>query len=291
MFTRFCFLMAATGFAVIVLLVAIDAVSEQAGGPILEVAASYPGANAQVVAETLAAPVEQQINGVEGMVRIVSTSGPNGKYAALIYFKPNTDPEIARVLVENRVSLAAPVLPDAVQKNQVSVKLWKTEPKPNEVAIAVIDRQVRGWEELQRAASAAMKRLEADGAIMNPQMFPRDEKRVSVEPDRAKCLALGVPVADVSKAAQAAGTTAKIEDLRNLMVRDKISLKEVATIKEVTEPSAIYQVNLHLAIRIIGAPPAGKSVAASAARCVALAEDEINRFESGAFTVENLSEK
>jgi multidrug efflux pump len=90
--------------------------------PTVEVSASYPGANAQVVADTVAAPIEQQVNGVEGMMYMSSQCSNDGSYALTITFKPGTDLNIAQVLVQNRESLAEPILPDLVKRRGISVK-------------------------------------------------------------------------------------------------------------------------------------------------------------------------
>src|SRR5207248_4379121 len=90
--------------------------------PTVEVSASYPGANAEVVADTVAAPIEQQVNGVEGMMYMSSQCTNDGTYALTITFKLGTDLNIAQVLVQNRVSLAQPILPNLVQRRGISVK-------------------------------------------------------------------------------------------------------------------------------------------------------------------------
>src|SRR5436853_6344223 len=90
--------------------------------PTVEVAASYPGANAQVVADTVAAPIEQQVNGVEGMMYMSSQCTNDGSYSLTVTFKVGTDLNIAQVLVQIRVSLAQPVLPDLVKRRGIQVK-------------------------------------------------------------------------------------------------------------------------------------------------------------------------
>ncbi len=90
-------------------------------GPVLVVRADYPGANCRLVADTIAAPIEQQVEGTEGLVRLWSRSGNDGTYTLRAVFKPGVDPNIAQVLVQNRVALAMPVLPMEVNKTGVRV--------------------------------------------------------------------------------------------------------------------------------------------------------------------------
>ncbi|WP_213979712.1 multidrug efflux RND transporter permease subunit [Sphingomonas sp. dw_22] len=84
--------------------------------PTVTVTASYPGANAQTVAETVAAPVEQAINGVDDMLYQSSQSTGDGKLTITVTFKVGTDPDKAQVLVQNRVATALPRLPEEVQR-------------------------------------------------------------------------------------------------------------------------------------------------------------------------------
>ena len=90
--------------------------------PTVEVSAVYPGANAQVVADTVAAPIEQQVNGVERMLYMSSQSTNDGNYTLTITFEIGTDVNLAQVLVQNRVALAQPQLPPQVQLEGVNTK-------------------------------------------------------------------------------------------------------------------------------------------------------------------------
>ena len=90
--------------------------------PTVQVTASYPGANAQVVADTVAAPIEQQVVGVEGMLYMSSQSNNDGSYTLDVTFELGTDVNMAQVLVQNRVAIAEPTLPDVVRAIGVTVK-------------------------------------------------------------------------------------------------------------------------------------------------------------------------
>jgi hydrophobe/amphiphile efflux-1 (HAE1) family protein len=90
--------------------------------PTVLVTASYPGANAKTVNDTVAAPIEQQVSGVENMLYMSSKCTNDGAYQLTITFKLGTDSDMAQVLVQNRVSLAQPVIPDLVQRQGINVK-------------------------------------------------------------------------------------------------------------------------------------------------------------------------
>jgi multidrug efflux pump subunit AcrB len=90
--------------------------------PTVEVTAYYPGANAQVVADTVAAPIEQQVNGVENMMYMSSQCTNDGMYTLTVTFKHGVDLNMAQVLVQNREALAEPILPELVKRRGVSVK-------------------------------------------------------------------------------------------------------------------------------------------------------------------------
>lgn len=100
--------------------------------PTVQVSASYPGADAQTVADTVATPIEQQVNGVEGMIYMSSNTSSTGLYTLTVTFAVGTDPNIAQVNVQNRVALATPQLPSAVTRLGVNVRAQQ----PNFLLIA-----------------------------------------------------------------------------------------------------------------------------------------------------------
>ena len=90
--------------------------------PTVQVNAVYPGANAETVAQTVGIPIEQQVNGVEGMMYMSSTSSASGAYSLTVTFEVGTDIDMATVMVQNRVSVALNSLPEAVKQQGVTVQ-------------------------------------------------------------------------------------------------------------------------------------------------------------------------
>jgi hydrophobe/amphiphile efflux-1 (HAE1) family protein len=95
--------------------------------PTVQVTAFYPGANAQVVSETVAAPIEQEVNGVENMIYMSSVSADDGSYTLTVTFEIGVDIDMATVLVQNRVAIATPKLPEDVRRQGVTTKKQSTQ--------------------------------------------------------------------------------------------------------------------------------------------------------------------
>src|ERR1700757_2862211 len=94
--------------------------------PTVSVTTRYPGASAKTVMETIALPIEQQVNGVQGMLYMQSTSASDGTYSLIVTFAIGTDLNFAQVLVQNRVASAMAALPQAGQAEGVVVQQKST---------------------------------------------------------------------------------------------------------------------------------------------------------------------
>jgi multidrug efflux pump subunit AcrB len=244
----------------------------------------------------IAAPIEQQINGVEGMARIESESRGDGSYVAYVRFRSGADPNLAMVQVQNRVALAQPILPAAVQKAGVTVKVAAAESgEKRRAAIALVDRDNHSREILRDASAAVLKRLSAERSMAAPQAFPGpDGKQLRIQINRAKCAEYGIAVGDIEQAAQSASGDTNIETLKTRPVTstkgDAITLGMVATIELVDGPSGVYRVDLYPAVRIAGSPPEGKTAESAASQSAELADKELkSQNNPSGITVMNLT--
>ena len=115
--------------------------------PVVRISASYPGADAQTVTQAVATPIEQEINGVPGMLYMESSSSNSGSFNAAVTFDISTDPDLAAVDIQNRVKKAEARLPAEVVKNGISVEkesagklltitLLSSDPKYDEVYLS-----------------------------------------------------------------------------------------------------------------------------------------------------------
>jgi multidrug efflux pump len=167
----------------------------------ITVTAYYPGADSKTLADAVAAPIEAQINGVDDLLYMSSTSSSTGMLTITVYFALDTDPDIAQVQVQNRVNLAAPQLPSAVTQQGVSVqkksasimmligvyspdKRYSPQYIANYANVYVLD---------------ALKRVPGAGqaAVLGT---PDQAMRVWMNPDRMA--SLGITTSDIQKAVQ-----------------------------------------------------------------------------------------
>ena len=163
------------------------------------VTTTYPGADAKTVGDSVAAPIEAQINGVDNMLYMTSTSSNNGMMTITVYFTLETDPDIAQVQVQNRVNLAMPQLPNSVKQYGVSVQKKSTSTL---MIIAVYDKEGRYSQDYVTNYTNiyvldAIKRVEGAGQA---QIFgvPDQAMRIWMNPDRMA--SLGITTTDIQQA-------------------------------------------------------------------------------------------
>ena len=165
----------------------------------IQVTTTYPGADSKTVGDSVAAPIEAQINGVDNMLYMTSTSSSTGKLTITVYFTLDTDPDIAQVQVQNRVNLALPQLPEAVTQYGVSVQKKSSSTL---MIIAVTSKDGRySPEYVANYANVyvldAIKRVNGAGQA---QIFgvPDQAMRIWTNPDRMA--SLGVTTSDIQNA-------------------------------------------------------------------------------------------
>jgi len=165
----------------------------------IQVATTYPGADSKTVGDSVAAPIEAQVNGVDNMLYMTSTSSSTGQMTLTVYFTLDTDPDIAQVQVQNRVNLAMPQLPEAVAQYGVSVQKKSSSTL---MIIAVFNKDGRYTPDYVTNYTNvyildAIKRVEGAGQA---QIFgvPDQAMRIWMNPDRMA--SLGITTSDIQSA-------------------------------------------------------------------------------------------
>lgn len=179
--------------------------------PEVQVTASYPGANASVLEESVGAPIEDQVNGVEDMLYMSSSSTNNGTYSLTVTFAVGTDPALAQVNVQNRVALATPRLPVSVTQTGVSVRarsssmlmgvaIYSPEGTRDEIFIS------------NYAANNIRDAIARVAGVGEAGIFgPSYSMRIWMNPDRMQ--ALGLTATDLTSAIQAQNAQASAGQL------------------------------------------------------------------------------
>ena len=173
--------------------------------PTVVVTATYPGASAQTVAETLAIPIEQEVNGVEDMLYMYSQATSDGSLNLTVTFKSGTDVDKAQVLVQNRVALATPRLPEPVQRSGVTVR----KSSPTQLSTIFISSPKGTYDQLYvsnfaiRNVADVLKRIDGVGDI-NPLGAREYSMRIWLDPERVAAFSL--TPADIIAAVRAQNT-------------------------------------------------------------------------------------
>lgn len=170
--------------------------------PQIQVNASYPGASSEIIAATVAAPLEQEINGVERMLYVSSQSTNDGRLTISITFAPGTDLDTAQVLVQNRVSAALPRLPEPVRR------LGVTTVKNSPDMLMVInlfspDNSYNQTEIGNYAVLNIVDRLSRLDGVGNVQVFGASEYAMRIWLDPGRMAEFGITAEDVMSVVRA----------------------------------------------------------------------------------------
>lgn len=210
--------------------------------PQVVVTATYAGASSDVVEDTIAAPVEAQLNGVEDMIYMSSTS-QNGQYQLTLYFEIGSDPDMAVVNVQNQLQLVTPRLPEEVKRYGLSVK--KSTGGPGLMMISV-NSPTHTYDSLYIANYASiyikdeLARIKGVGKVA---VFGSSDYSMRIWLDATKMANLGVSVSEVNAAIQSQNTQVPagdlgVEPMKNkqmikLTMRTKGRLKDVSEFEDI----------------------------------------------------------
>ena len=192
--------------------------------PQVVVTATYAGASSDVVEDTIAAPVEAQLNGVEDMI-YMSSQSQNGQYQLTLYFEIGSDPDMAVVNVQNQLQLVTPRLPEDVKRYGLSVK--KSTGGPGLMMISV-NSPTHTYDSLYIANYASiyikdeLARIKGVGKV---SVFGSSDYSMRIWLDAGKMANLGVSVSEVSAAIQSQNTQVPAGDLGVEPMKNKQMIK------------------------------------------------------------------
>ena len=205
--------------------------------PMVQVTAAYPGASPDVLAETVAAPLEQAINGVENMLYMSSQASSDGRMSISISFKQGTDPDLAQIQVQNRVARALPRLPPEVQ--QMGVVTDKTSPDVLMVVhMRATDKRYDPLHVSNYAALNVRDELARLPGVANVLISGEGEYAMRVWLDPAKVAAMGLTASDVVAAIReqnvqvAAGSVGQQPDARSAYQISVNALGRLTTVEQ-----------------------------------------------------------
>lgn len=206
--------------------------------PQVTVSANYPGASSDVVEQTIAAPVEAQLNGVENMIYMTSTSS-NGSYSLNLFFRIGTDPNMAVINVQNQLQLVTPRLPDAVKRYGLTVA--KTVGGPGLILISV-NSPNNTYDSLYIANYASIyikDELARIKGVSSVTVFGNMDYSMRIWLNANKLATLGISTTDVSNAISAQNTQVPagnigVEPLAEKQLV-KLTLRTKGRLKDVSE--------------------------------------------------------
>ncbi len=210
--------------------------------PTVRVSCFYPGANAQVVADTVAAPIEQEVNGVEGMLYMSSSCGNDGSYQLAVTFEVGSDLNMAQVLVQNRVALALPKLPDVVK--QIGVSTMKRSPDLMLIVNLVSPSGRYGQLYLSNYALIHVRdELARIDGVGDAMLFGQRDYSMRVWLDPAKLVARSMTAGDVVKALREQNVQVAAGQLGQEPAAPGVDFQYVmTTLGRLTEPEQFEQI-------------------------------------------------
>jgi HAE1 family hydrophobic/amphiphilic exporter-1 len=212
--------------------------------PTVQVSTVYPGANASVVSDTVASPIEQQVNGVERMLYMSSTSASDGSYKLTVTFDVGTNLDIAQVLVQNRVAIAEPLLPDEVKRQGLTIKKQST----NIILFVVLSSPDGRYDSLYMANYATLRvrdelsrvRGVGDITVVGASQY---SMRVWLDPQRVR--ARGLTTNDVLAAIQEQNVQVAAGQIGQPPVPDDQTFQyTVTTLGRLSDPEQFEQIIL-----------------------------------------------
>jgi HAE1 family hydrophobic/amphiphilic exporter-1/multidrug efflux pump len=212
--------------------------------PTVAVSTAYPGASADVIAETVATPLEQSLNGVEGMLYVRSTSSSSGALQINITFAVGTNPDLAVINVQNRVQTALPLLPEEVRRQGVTV----AKSLPSFLQVVTIESPDGRYDDLfvsNYATTNVIDDLRRIPGVGDIQVFgARDYSiRIWLKPDRLS--ELGLTPADVAAAVREQNTQAAAGRLGDEPMVKRVDMTlSVTTQGRLSDPAQFEQIVL-----------------------------------------------
>lgn len=258
---------------------AVNELPRRSGPPlIITVRARLPGASARSIVEAVASPIEEQIITAPETL-VLASEARSGEYLARVYLTAGIGPELGRVVVQNRVLLAEPLLPGLTRHSGVTIRVEPAELRSKRsVTLALV---LRGAEPnaLTQAAKAVADRLAATGVVVDQADY-QDHAVVDVQANYAKCEEAGVARAAADRAISEAFAHDRKPDAAALAHRTVTSdsgravpLGSLIMLKASSSPEVIWRVNGRPALQVAGTAPDS----ATAARCADEATAELGK--------------
>ncbi|MEO1198778.1 MAG: multidrug efflux RND transporter permease subunit [Pseudomonadota bacterium] len=233
--------------------------------PQVSVSASYPGAGAEVVEQTVAQVIEDKVIGVDDMIYMSSTSGADGTYVLTISFEVGTDPDIATVNVQNRVALAEPLLPPEVTQTGVSV-VKKSSSLLMGIVLYSTDEAVDGALLTNYSRINVLDQLKRVTGVGDASIYSANEYAMQIDLDVDRLTALELVPSDVTDALRSQNVQAAIGRVGGQPMTEDPGLQlNLQTQGRLTEPEEFGRI-------IIRANPDGTVVRISDVADVTLGE-------------------